>query len=50
LALEDSGVELMAGTLKGETDIPKSIAIKAVIVDKTNVDEYIKSRVVFLRQ
>ena len=36
------GVELMARILKGETDIPKSIAIKAVIVDKTNVDEYIK--------
>jgi len=36
------GVELMARILKGETDIPKSIAIKAVIVDKSNVDEYIK--------
>ena len=36
------GVELMARILKGETDIPKSIAIKAVIVDKTNVDEYLK--------
>jgi len=36
------GVELMSGILEGKTDIPKSIAIKAVIVDKTNVDEYIK--------
>jgi len=36
------GVELMARILKGETGIPKSIAIKAVIVDKSNVDEYIK--------
>jgi len=36
------GVGLMAKILNGETDIPKSIAIKAVIVDKTNVDEFIK--------
>ncbi|MDP6543085.1 MAG: sugar ABC transporter substrate-binding protein [Phycisphaerae bacterium] len=36
------GVQLMAKILKGETDIPKSIAIKAVIVNKSNVDEYIK--------
>jgi ABC-type sugar transport system substrate-binding protein len=36
------GVELMARILKGDKDIPKSIAIKAVIVDKNNVNEYIK--------
>jgi ribose transport system substrate-binding protein len=36
------GVELMAKILKGQTDVKKSIAIEAVIVDKTNIDEYIK--------
>jgi len=36
------GVQLMPKTLKGETDIPKRIAIDAVVVDKNNVDEYYK--------
>jgi len=36
------GVQLMSRILKGETDIPKNIAIDAVVVDKNNVDEYYK--------